>query len=172
MLQSNKAHEPQLLSLCSRAWEPQLWGWYLEPLLHNKRSRLNEKAMYHNQTAVPALHNWGKEPTAAKTQHSQNKQINIKKPVVNICVSIWCGIRLSEHCFKCLNEMCTTTLDIQFKQTVEFHDQHPRKTMKLFFNCPSLWSSFLRKLKPDNLAAIWKHLTSVTVNIETQLLQF
>ena len=54
MLRNNKAHETQLLSLCSRAWEPQLRGRYLESLLHNKRSHLNEKAMYHNQRALPA----------------------------------------------------------------------------------------------------------------------
>ena len=39
MPQSNKAHEPQLLSLCSTAHEPQLLKpTCLEPVLHNKRS--------------------------------------------------------------------------------------------------------------------------------------
>ena len=48
MLRNNKAHETQRLSLGSRAWEQQLRGRYLEPLLHNERSHLDEKAMHHN----------------------------------------------------------------------------------------------------------------------------
>ena len=44
MLQSNYAHAPQLLSLRSRAREPQLLKpAHLEPVLHNKRSHGNEK---------------------------------------------------------------------------------------------------------------------------------
>ena len=54
----NRACAPQGLSLCSRAWEPQLLKpEHLEPKLCNER-------------AAPPHHNWKK---ATKTQHSQNK---------------------------------------------------------------------------------------------------
>ena len=44
MLRSNSACAPQLLSLCSRAREPQLLKpMNLEPVLLNKRSHRNEK---------------------------------------------------------------------------------------------------------------------------------
>ena len=47
---SNKAHEPQLLSLCSRAHVPQLLKPVrLEPILHNKRNHLNEKPTHRNE---------------------------------------------------------------------------------------------------------------------------
>ena len=55
MLQGNKAHAPQLLSLCSRAHKPKLVHIpqllkpaHLEPALHIKRSHSNEKPMYCN----------------------------------------------------------------------------------------------------------------------------
>ena len=47
---SNKAHAPQLLSLHSRAHEPQLLKpACLEPVLGNKRSHCNEKPMHLNE---------------------------------------------------------------------------------------------------------------------------
>ena len=52
MPQSNEAHVPQLLSLRSRAHEPQpqiLKPACLEPVLHNKRSHCNEKPAHSNK---------------------------------------------------------------------------------------------------------------------------
>ena len=50
MLQSNQAHVPQLLSLCSRARKPRLLKPVrLEPVLHNKRSHCNEKPTHCNE---------------------------------------------------------------------------------------------------------------------------
>ena len=50
MPQSNYAHAPQLLSLRSRAHEPQLLkAVCLEPALRNKRSHCNEKPAHHNE---------------------------------------------------------------------------------------------------------------------------
>ena len=50
MPQSNWAHAPQLLSLCSRTREPQLLKpVHLEPVLFNKRSHRNEKLTHHNK---------------------------------------------------------------------------------------------------------------------------
>ena len=47
---SNWARAPQLLSLCSRACEPQLLKLTcLEPVLHDKRSHHNEKPAHHNK---------------------------------------------------------------------------------------------------------------------------
>ena len=47
---SNEAHVPQLLSLCSRAREPQLLKpTRLEPVLRNKRSHRNEKPAHRNE---------------------------------------------------------------------------------------------------------------------------
>ena len=47
---SNSARAPQLLSLCSRAHEPQLLKpACLEPVLCNKRSHHNEKPVHHNE---------------------------------------------------------------------------------------------------------------------------
>ena len=44
MLRGNEAHAPQLLSLCPRAWEPQLLkSECLEHVLHNKRRQRTEK---------------------------------------------------------------------------------------------------------------------------------
>ena len=61
MLQSNKAHVPQLLSLCSGAWELQLLSPpALEPVLHNKK-------------VDPDHRNWRKACAAMKIQQSKNK---------------------------------------------------------------------------------------------------
>ena len=50
MPRSNEAREPQLLSLRSRAREPQLQKpVHLGPMLHNKRSHRNEKPAHHNE---------------------------------------------------------------------------------------------------------------------------
>ena len=50
MPRSNEAHVPQLLSLHSRACEPQLLKpTCLEPMLRNKRSHHNEKPMHRNE---------------------------------------------------------------------------------------------------------------------------
>ena len=47
--QRNQVHVPQLLSLCSRAQEPQLLSPHaLEPVLYNKRSHCNEKYVHRN----------------------------------------------------------------------------------------------------------------------------
>ena len=50
MPRSNQARVPQLLSLRSRAHEPQLpKAAGLEPVLRNKRSHRNEKLAYHKE---------------------------------------------------------------------------------------------------------------------------
>ena len=57
MPQSNWACAPQLLSLCSRAREPQLLrppattteAAHLEPMLRSKRSHCNEKPAHHKE---------------------------------------------------------------------------------------------------------------------------
>ena len=50
MLRSNQARAPQLLSLRSRACEPQLLKpAHLEPMFRSKRSHHNEKLMHHNE---------------------------------------------------------------------------------------------------------------------------
>ena len=50
MLRSNKARAPQLLSLRSRAREPQLLKpKHLEPMLRNKRSHRSEKPVHHSE---------------------------------------------------------------------------------------------------------------------------
>ena len=49
MPRSNKARAPQLLSLCSRAREPQLLKPVrLDPVLRNKRGHCNEKPAHRN----------------------------------------------------------------------------------------------------------------------------
>lgn len=61
-----------------------------------------------------------------------------------------------------------------FPMTVKFHDWNHTNTMKVVVvKYPSLYSCFFfsRKLMTDNLVSIWKHLTSVVVNIKTQLLR-
>ena len=69
MPQSNKAHEPQLLTPHSRPHEPQLLS-PLEAMLCNKRSHHNEKSMHRNKE--PPFTTTGESPPAAtKTQHSQ-----------------------------------------------------------------------------------------------------
>ncbi|KAJ8784376.1 hypothetical protein J1605_008309 [Eschrichtius robustus] len=56
MLRSNKACVPQLLSLCSRAREPQLLKpTRLEPVLRNKRSHRNEKPTHRNEVTSPVV---------------------------------------------------------------------------------------------------------------------
>ena len=72
MPRSNYAREPQLLSLRSRAYEPQvLKPTCLEPMLHNNRSHNNEKPMHHKEEQ-PLLSAVRQSPhTATKTQHSQ-----------------------------------------------------------------------------------------------------
>ena len=50
MPRSNSARAPQLLSLCSRAHEPQLLKpALLEPVLHNERSHRSEKPAHCNE---------------------------------------------------------------------------------------------------------------------------
>ena len=50
MPRSNEARAPQLLSLRSRAHEPQLLKPVrLEPVLHNKRHQRNEKPAHRNE---------------------------------------------------------------------------------------------------------------------------
>ena len=50
MLQGNSARVPQLLNLCSRAWEPQLLKLgALEPVLCNKRSHCDKKPAQCNE---------------------------------------------------------------------------------------------------------------------------
>ena len=72
MLRSNEAHAPQLLSLRSRAHEPQLLKpSCLEPVLHNNRSHHYEKPVHHNEKQ-PLLATTRESPRAAmKTQCSQ-----------------------------------------------------------------------------------------------------
>ena len=51
---SNQGHAAQLLSGCSRAWEPQpMSPCVLEPMLCNKRGRCNEKPTHRNQSVAP-----------------------------------------------------------------------------------------------------------------------
>ena len=87
MLQSNSACGPQLLSLCSRAWEPQL----LSPCTATTEAHMpqnlvfcsqrshhhhHEKPTHRHQRVAPAYCNQRKVHAATKTQHSQkiNKQ--------------------------------------------------------------------------------------------------
>ena len=69
---SNEARAPQLLSLCSRAHEPQLLKLArLEPMLYNKRSHHNKKHRHRNEEQ-PQLTAARESPCAAtKTQRSQ-----------------------------------------------------------------------------------------------------
>ena len=67
----------QLVSLCSRAWEPQLLSpqhicWSprtLERVLH-KRSHHDEKSTHHSSTVAPSQHSQKKACVATKTQHT------------------------------------------------------------------------------------------------------
>ena len=48
--QRNQAHAPQLMSLCSRDWKPQLLkSEHLEPVLGDKRSHRNEDPSHRNK---------------------------------------------------------------------------------------------------------------------------
>ena len=67
MLQSDWAHTPQLLSLCSRAWELRL----LKPecpraCALNKRSHCSEKPMHHNYRVAPGLRNYREALTSSE----------------------------------------------------------------------------------------------------------
>ena len=54
--QSNYANALQLVSLCSRAWEPSYWGpRALKPVPRTKRSHHRQKLAYHDWTAAPCL---------------------------------------------------------------------------------------------------------------------
>ena len=69
---SNYAHVPQLLSLCSRALEPQLLKpARLEPVLRNKRSHCNEKPAHRNKEWPLLAATRGGQRTTTKTQRSQ-----------------------------------------------------------------------------------------------------
>ena len=75
MPRSNQAHAPQLLSLRSRAREPQLLKpTHLEPVLCNKRSHRNEKPVHRNKEQ-PACRNQRK-PTHSHEDPTQPKIIN------------------------------------------------------------------------------------------------
>ena len=72
MPQSNKARAPQLLSLCSRAREPQLLKpAFLEPVLRNKRSHRNERPAHCNEEQPPLAATRGSPHAATKTQWNQ-----------------------------------------------------------------------------------------------------
>lgn len=93
---------------------------------------------------------------------------------MNILARFWCGIKLSEQ-----TALYVWTKYVQPNESYircklwNFMNSITEKTMKLFFYYLSLYIFFSsRKLKTDNLVSIWKHLTSVAVNIKTQLLQF
>lgn len=62
-----------------------------------------------------------------------------------------------------------------FPMTVKFHDWNHTNTMKVVLLSTHhyivVFFFFSRKLMTDNLVSIWKHLTSVVVNIKTQLLR-
>ena len=70
MLWSNKAHARQLLSLRSRAREPQLLKpTCLEPVLCNERSRRNEKPVHCNEKLqLEKAHMQQQRPNAAKNK--------------------------------------------------------------------------------------------------------
>ena len=66
MPRSNQARAPQLLSLWSRAHDPQ-----------HERSHRNEKPVHCNWREAPARRKQKKAHAAAKTQHSQNKDFKL-----------------------------------------------------------------------------------------------
>ena len=79
MPQSNKARVPQLLSLRSRAREPQLLKpTRLEPVLRNERSHLNEKPT-HRKEEWPLLTATRESPCAATKAHVQQPRPNAAK---------------------------------------------------------------------------------------------
>ena len=70
--QSNSAHSPQLLSLHSRAQEPQLLKpASLEPMLCNKRRHRNEKPTHRNKEWPPLVTTRESLHAATKAQCSQ-----------------------------------------------------------------------------------------------------
>ena len=72
VLRSNKARAPQLLSLRSRAREPQLLKpTRLKPVLRNKRSHCNEKPAHRDEELPPLTATRESLHTATKTQRSQ-----------------------------------------------------------------------------------------------------
>ena len=72
---SNEAHAPQLLSLRSRAREPQLLKpMRLQSVLRNKRSHCNEKPTHHNEGQPPLVATRESPRAATKTQHSQRQK--------------------------------------------------------------------------------------------------
>ena len=79
---SNQARAPQLLSLCSRAWQPQLLKPAgLEPMLQNKRSRRNEKPAHCNESTATSTTTRQKPVQQQRLCTAKNKSINktIKK---------------------------------------------------------------------------------------------
>ena len=82
--QSNKA--PQLLSLCSRAWESKLLNPRApEPVLHNKRSHCDERPAHRNQRVGLAHGNYRKSSCSedpAPRPTPQNKQASIDENYV------------------------------------------------------------------------------------------
>ena len=71
MPQSNEAHAPQLVSLCSRAREPQvLRPAHLEPVLLNKRSHCNKKLAPLSKEKLPVATTRESPLKATKTQHN------------------------------------------------------------------------------------------------------
>ena len=72
---SNKARAPQLLTLRSRAREPQLLKpTRLEPVLRNKRSHRSEKPAHRNEEYPPLATTRESPQAATKTQCSQKKK--------------------------------------------------------------------------------------------------
>ena len=86
MPQSNKACEPQLVRLCSRAQEPQLLkAASREPVLRNKRSHHSEKPLRRNKEQPPLTAT--REKSAQQRRPSTAKKINkIIFKMVNHCV--------------------------------------------------------------------------------------
>ena len=77
---ATKPMTPQLLSLRSRAREPQLLKpAYLEPVLRNKRSHRHEKPAHRNEEQPPLTITRESLCAATKTQHGQKKFKKKKK---------------------------------------------------------------------------------------------
>ena len=74
-------HAPQILSLCFRAWEPQLPkpAWPRTHAPQRERSRCNEKHVLCIQRVAPALRNQRKTLTATKSSTAKIKQNKTKK---------------------------------------------------------------------------------------------
>ena len=72
MLQSNKAHLPQLLSLCSRAWDLQLLSPYAETTEACKpRACYNKRSHYSLQLEKAHLQQW--KPRATNNKYIKKK---------------------------------------------------------------------------------------------------